>query len=121
MKHYIYLNRRNDTGEVFYVGAATQPSGYTYCKPGYRATQIHKSQSSWMDVYNAAGFTGEIVAYCETKEQRDLLEIALIKLYGRKDLGEGNLVNQTNGGAGSKGIKRKILPMTRYQKKPKYK
>ena len=38
-----------------------------------------------------------------TEDEAHNLEVSLIKQYGRKDLGTGILINQTNGGEGSSG------------------
>jgi len=68
---YIYLHRRNDTGEVFYVGKGT----------GKRATETHSRNSHWHNVVNKAGFTAEIIAKGKAKglSEKDLINAGVLK------------------------------------------
>jgi hypothetical protein len=50
----------------------------------------------------------QIIAHKLSEAESFLLEVKLIKLYGRKDLGTGILRNMTNGGEGASGAVRSI-------------
>lgn len=97
MDHFVYIHKNQDNGEVFYVGQGSKHRG--------RMERAHskKSRSKWWNNYvNKYGPPlVVIVASNLTKEDADRLEMSLIKLYGRKDLNEGALVNLTDGGDGN--------------------
>ena len=89
--YYVYIHRRADTNEVFYVGKGK----------GSRANDKHKRNIWWKRVAAKAG--GVIVEYVEKSlcnESALELEIELIKFY--KDCGHV-LCNLTDGGEGSPG------------------
>ena len=88
---YVYKHIRKDTNEVFYIGIG---------KTKRRLTNRHGRNDRWTKLVNKVGFVAEIIedgldwdAACE-------MEKKLIKEYGRADLGEGKLVNMTDGGDG---------------------
>ena len=83
---YIYLHRRNDTGEVFYVGKGS----------GRRATKRSRRNQHWRRVVNKAGFTVEIIVRGLTDEEAYWVEPLLIEAHG----GVENLTNITTGGEG---------------------
>ena len=114
----VYLHRRNDTNEIFYIGIGRNK---------HRAGKKTNRNSYWNNIVNKYGFTKEILfsnisweeaikqeirlinKYGFTKEilfsnipweEAIKQEIRLIKKYGRKDINKGILVNQTNGGEG---------------------
>jgi hypothetical protein len=78
-------------GEVFYVGIGDKKRPYS------------KSNRSkfWKDTVNKYGYFIEILYNNLTWEDACELESFLIKLYGRKDLKTGSLVNLTDGGEGT--------------------
>lgn len=88
---YVYKHIRKDTNQVFYIGIG---------KTKRRLTNKYGRNDRWTKLVNKVGFIAEIIednlewdAACE-------LEKKLIKEYGRADLGEGCLVNMTDGGDG---------------------
>ena len=83
---YIYLHRRNDTGEVFYVGKGS----------GNRATTRDNRNPHWHNVVNKAGFTAEIIAKGLTDAEAYWVEPLLIEAHG----GVENLTNVHEGGHG---------------------
>ena len=94
-KMIVYRHRRNDTGEVFYIGIGTKKT---------RAKSVRSRNTHWHNVVAKAGYTVEIVGDKYTKAEAERLEIALIKMYGRKVDG-GCLVNISTGGeSGASGI-----------------
>ncbi len=86
----IYIHRRKDNDEIFYVGIGKNNRPHT-----------SKNRSDqWHDVVNKYGYSVKILANNLSWKNACKLEISLIKKYGRKDLGLGNLVNKTDGGEG---------------------
>lgn len=95
---YVYQHRRNDTGEVFYIGKGS----------GNRAWDEHWSRYQnriWKGCAKH-GYTVEII--CDGLDEKHALdlEVMLIQFYGRKNLGTGSLANLTDGGEGGNGAVR---------------
>lgn len=88
----VYQHRRLDTNEVFYVGIG---------KTERRAYSIHGRSRHWSNVVKKHGYIVEIMFNDLTWEDASLKEVELIRKYGRKDLGLGELVNLTDGGDGT--------------------
>lgn len=87
----VYRHRRLDTGDIFYIGIGNKKRAYN-----------KKSRPKhWNNIVNKYGYTVEIIAEDLSKEDACELEIFLISLYGRRDLGKGNLINLTDGGDGN--------------------
>jgi hypothetical protein len=88
----VVYRHRDNLNNVFYVGIG---------KDKNRAFDYLNRSDFWKRYSNKYGVNPEIIAdeidYDTAKE----LEILLISEYGRKDLGQGMLVNMTNGGDGS--------------------
>lgn len=107
-KHYLYQNIREDTGKVFYVGIGSKKENYynTYKKEYSRAYVKTKSGRSkfWHRVVSKTNYKVEILMESDDYEVVKQLEVSLIALYGRKNLGKGELVNLTDGGEDSKNI-----------------
>lgn len=89
----VYLHKRLDTNEVFYVGIGND----------YRPYVKNKRSKWWNRIVNKAGYEVEVIENGLTWKSACLIEIALIEFFGRRDLGKGNLVNLTDGGEGAKG------------------
>jgi hypothetical protein len=88
----VYNHKRNDTGEVFYVGIG---------KHEKRAYIKHNRTTYWHNVVNAVGYTVDITHRNIIWEEACSIENYLIAFYGRKDLGLGTLINLTDGGEGA--------------------
>lgn len=93
---YVYSHTRLDTNEVFYIGIGNNK---------YRATAKTCRNKYWKNIINKTDYSVTILYENITWENAKELEISLIKLYGRKDLNKGSLVNMTDGGEGVLGIK----------------
>jgi len=91
----VYEHLRNDTNEVFYVGIGAQEN---------RAFDKRSRNKHWYNIVNKVGYTVNIVYENIEHNEAKKIEILLIKKYGRKDLGLGNLVNMTDGGEGALGL-----------------
>lgn len=95
----VYRHRRNDTGEVFYVGVASRSN-----RP-YDSSHRNKY---WHNIVNKAGRTVEILAKGISREDAIELEMFLIEEYGKRVDGNGCLVNITDGGDGLTGYTYKM-------------
>lgn len=89
----IYIHKK-PCGTVFYVGIGNKKRPYV------------KTERSvfWNRIVDKYGYNIEILKYNLTWSEACELEVALISHYGRRDLGEGQLVNLTSGGEGAKGV-----------------
>jgi hypothetical protein len=87
----IYKHIRKDTNEIFYIGIG---------KTKYRINSKSGRNHYWHNIVNKHGYTTEIILENITWEAARNEEIRLIAKYGRKDLGNGTLVNMTDGGDG---------------------
>lgn len=108
-KYYLYRHTRLDTNEVFYIGIGTITSeknlkhyGNTFKGHHYRAFKAPGRNPFWKNIVNKTKYEVEIMFYSDCEEEINNKEIEFIKLYGRRDLGLGALVNLTDGGGGIK-------------------
>ena len=90
----VYEHRRNDTGEVFYVGIGNDKNR-PYTKQG--------RNRFWKRIVNKHGYSVHILHDNISWDEACQLEKQLISQYGRIDLGTGCLVNMTDGGDGTLG------------------
>lgn len=88
----VYYHRRKDTNEVFYVGIG---------KSQKRAYETYSRSAFWKRVVEKWDYVVDIVLKDLTWEEAVEQEKRLIKEIGRRDLGEGSLVNMTDGGEGT--------------------
>jgi RNase H-fold protein (predicted Holliday junction resolvase) len=95
---YVYRHIRLDTNEVFYIGIGSDVGG-KYIR-AYSKTQRNRH---WNYV-SKNGYCVEILFDNLDWSEACEKEKEFIKLYGRKDLKEGTLVNKTNGGEGTVGV-----------------
>ena len=93
---YVYLHRRTDKDIIFYVGIGTNDDD------GFKRSRARKDRNRlWHNVVRKTPYTVEIAYENITAEDAIEIEIYLISLIGRKDLGLGELVNMTAGGQGT--------------------
>lgn len=93
---YLYRHIRLDKNEPFYIGIGSD----TKYKRAYSAKQRTKH---WRSVAFFTPYDVEIVLDDLTWEEACQKEKEFIKLYGRRDKGEGPLCNYTDGGEGAYG------------------
>lgn len=86
----VYLHRNPKTQEIFYVGIGVET----------RAKDKKGRSSAWNKYVNKHGYEVDIIMKGLTPKQAQSEEKRLIKLYGRRCKGEGNLVNIDSGGQG---------------------
>lgn len=90
----VYRHLKKDNGDTFYIGIGNNKRPY-----------LKKDRNDfWYKTINKHGYVIEILYDNLSWEDACELEILLISLYGRRDLGTGCLVNMTNGGEGVKGL-----------------
>lgn len=92
---FVYRHIRLDTNEVFYVGISINTR-----RPYDRSDRSR----FWKSIVKKTKYRIEIVMVDLTWSEACKKEIELIKLYGRRDLGQGTLVNLTDGGEGNLGM-----------------
>jgi hypothetical protein len=99
---YIYRHIRLDKNEPFYIGIGANDNDLFK-----RANHIHRYHNKyWKNIYLKTPIEVEIILENLTLEEAKIKEVEFIKIYGRKDLGLGTLVNQTDGGDGVNNRKR---------------
>jgi hypothetical protein len=91
----VYLHKRNDTNEIFYVGIG---------KSERRAYRKDNRTQYWKNIVKKVGYNIDILVSDTSWKDACKIEKLLIEKYGRKDLGLGNLINMTDGGDGSIGL-----------------
>ena len=94
MNNVVYLHRRKDSGEIFYVGIGKQNRPYSKSK----------RNKFWNSIAEKCGWSVEIIYEDLSWDDACKKERELIKQYGRRDLGEGILTNMTDGGEGNQNI-----------------
>lgn len=112
-KYYVYRHVRLDTNVPFYIGVGTKPKKYNGQYTEYsRANSKQNRNVFWKRILNKSSYRVDILLEVDSIEKAYEKEIEFIKLYGRRDLNTGSLVNLTSGGVGisdvSKGVRDKI-------------
>ena len=91
----VYQHRRMDTNEVFYVGIGVDEK---------RPYDKNKRNRVWKNIVKKCkDYEVEILHENLSYQECKVIEIDLIRKYGRKDLGTGSLCNLTDGGDGTVG------------------
>lgn len=101
---FIYLHRRPDNGNVFYIGRGKQYNDRS--KKFSRAYKSDRRNNIWNGIVakNNGEFIVEILLECETIEDAVRLEIEAIAAFGKIIDGTGPLCNLTDGGEGAEGF-----------------
>ena len=86
----VYAHKRKSDDQTFYIGIG-EPS-----RPYY----VHSRSNFWNNYTNKHDWYAEILAENLQWDEACEMEIKLIEKYGRRDKGEGPLLNQTKGGDG---------------------
>lgn len=94
----VYLHRKQSDDSIFYVGMGNLKRAYS------------KQRSEWWyKLVNKYGYKIEIYKDNLTQEEAFDLEIELISKYGRMDLKNGQLINQTKGGPSAVDFSEEVL------------
>lgn len=91
----VVYRHRDNLNNIFYVGIGKKES---------RAFDYRGRSDFWKRHSKKYGVNTEIVAEDISYENAKELEILLISEYGRRNLGQGMLVNMTDGGDGTLGF-----------------
>jgi group I intron endonuclease len=116
---YVYIHKKKNTDEIFYVGIGT-------AKNYARSIKKQGRNDIWNKIALKYGFTVEIIYDNITWEEACEKEKEFILLYGRKDINTGTLCNMTNGGEGANGAirsaecRKKISESLKGEKAPNY-
>lgn len=106
-RYYIYRHI-TPSGKVFYIGKGKIGDKHMNSKNNRifytRAYSLQNRNIFWHNTVNKYGYEVQIITKNLTSEEAFEIEIDLISWYGRKDLKQGDLVNQTNGGEGRTGM-----------------
>ena len=91
----LYIHKRKTDDVIFYIGIGNDK------RPYIKGTR----SNFWKNEVTKHDYNIEILSDNLTWENAQEAEIQLIKLYGRRDLELGYLINLTDGGEGSQGCK----------------
>lgn len=93
-RFYVYAHYKTGEENIpFYIGFGS----------GRRWNSREKRNKHWKSVVKKYGFYSKILANNLYKHEAKTLEIKLIGMFGRSDIGNGPLVNKTDGGDSSSG------------------
>ena len=99
---YVYRHIRLDKNEPFYIGIGGNDNDMFK-----RANNFYRYNNKyWKNIFLKTPIEVEIILENLTLEEAKIKEVEFIKIYGRKDLGLGTLVNQTDGADGVMNRKR---------------
>ncbi len=102
--YYVYRHIRTDKNEPFYIGKGTVDTDARGEKTQYwRAYDKSGRTDFWKRVISKTSYEVEILFQSEDLKLILDKESEFIKIYGRRDLGLGPLVNLTDGGEGNPG------------------
>ena len=90
---YVYRHIRLDKNEPFYIGIGSDITNK-------RANEKARRSKFWKKIVAKTDYEIEILFDDISFDEAKVKEIEFIKLYGRKDLNTGCLVNMTDGGDG---------------------
>ena len=97
----MYRHIRLDKNEVFYVGIGKVKKTAKYKQSIYsRGYTKHSRNKHWNNIVKNTEYLIDIMYESNNSKEIKKKEIEFIKIYGRRDLGTGTLVNMTDGGEG---------------------
>lgn len=91
----VYQHRRLDSNDVFYIGIGSDKCR-AYSKSG--------RSKHWKNVVSKCGYAIDVIIEGISIEDARNVEIGMIEAYGRIHLGNGILVNMSDGGETNKGV-----------------
>ena len=97
--YVVYIHRKLNDGSPFYVGAGSKKRPFI----------VKQRPEDWFKIVESVGYSIEIYQENLSMEECFKVEIELISLFGRIDIGTGCLINKTNGGRKVFGLSDEIL------------
>lgn len=97
--YVVYIHRKLSDNSPFYVGAGSEK----------RPFKISQRPKNWVEIVESVGYSIDIYKKNLSMEECFKLEVDLISLFGRIDIGTGCLINKTNGGRLIKGLSNDVL------------
>ena len=97
--YVVYIHRKLSDGSPFYVGAGSSKRPFI----------ITQRPRDWVNIVESVGYTIDIHKDDLSREECFKLEVELISMFGRLDMGTGCLINKTNGGRKVVGLSNKVL------------
>lgn len=110
---YVYRHIRLDKNVPFYVGVGTDSKGH-YSRAFTKKARNLKN-THWGNIIKKTPYEVEIMIDDVPLDFAFQKEKEFISLYGRSDLGQGTLVNKTNGGEGVLGLRCKEKTKKQYR------
>jgi len=92
----VYQHRRLDNNKVFYIGIGINAK---------RAYSDRNRNKHWHNIVNKFGYDVDVLISGISYQDACDIEYGMVVDYGRIDLGNGDLVNLTDGGKGSVNFK----------------
>lgn len=103
-EYYLYRHIRLDTNKVLYIGIAKKTSNFSGSYTEYKRAHCRFRRSQfWKNIILKTPYRVEILFESTDLNLIKSKETEFIKLYGRRDIGLGELVNHNDGGAGAFG------------------
>lgn len=97
--YYLYRHIRLDLNIPFYIGIGTSSlKSNCYSRRYARAYSKTRRSRFWYNIINKTIYRVDILFESDNLKEIKLRETEFIKLYGRRNLGLGPLVNLTDGG-----------------------
>lgn len=98
-RYYLYRHIRLDKNEPFYIGIGKKQYRKDCVNATFARSQSRKDRNIFWDrVTSKTNYLTEILYESDNRDFIQEKEREFIKLYGRRDLGSGTLVNLTDGG-----------------------
>lgn len=112
---YLYRHIRLDKNTPFYIGIGVDSNG------DYRRAYSKANRNKyWNNVVNKTQYEIEIIIDGITWDMACKKEVEFIKIYGRKDLGNGILVNMSEGGEGVTSLSKEAMDRRIASRKKNY-
>lgn len=99
---YVYKHIRKDNNQPFYIGVGGLKKFDNYKRAFSKTVRDSARNKHWKNIVNLHDFTVEIISDNCTEKEAFIIEMYLIRWFGRSDLELGPLCNLTDGGEGNR-------------------
>lgn len=97
-RYYLYRHVRLDKNEPFYIGIGSKTRADLKKHTYFRAFTKFRRNQFWKNIVSKHQYIIEIILESNNRDFIQQKEKEFIKIYGRRDLGNGTLTNLTDGG-----------------------